>query len=194
MKRVVGFALLALVLLLTSCGPPRWVTATYDQFPLNWSRAKRGLEPIKVIALVPGGGVVADAIGAELAKRGFVIIPMASTMRMVSGVDFKAVAEHYIPARRNWGELRKLGDALHARGADAFLIVRADKFDPRAYLGKTYWQEVHATLYASGFDESNFGGDPIASPPWFNIHDRPKTPAEAAAEIVENLAVGPGAI
>ncbi len=194
MKRVAALAVMATLPFLISCGPPRWETARYDQFPFNWSRVKSG-EVIKVIALVPGGGVVGDAIGVELAKRGFVIIPTATTVSMVTGVDFKAIAEHYIPARRNPGEIRNLGDQLGVQGVDAFLVVRANDFSPRQYLGHTYWQSADISIFsARGFEESNYAGGAIYRHSWANIHDRPKSPAEAAAEIVKNLAFGPGAI
>jgi hypothetical protein len=170
------------------------VNATYDQFPINWNRAKQGNDLIKVIALVPGGGAVADAIGVELSRRGFVVISMTSTMSMATGIDFKAVAEGDIPSRRNPGEMRKLGNQLRAQGVDAFLIVRANDFSPRQYLSRTYWQSVDVSLFESGFDERNYAGNAIAGGPWLNLHDRPQSPAEAAAEIVSNLARGPGAI
>jgi hypothetical protein len=123
-KRRVALTFTASAALLAACGAPRWDTATYDQFPLNWRRAERGAEVIRVIALVPGGSALSDAIGVELARRGFVIIEPASTVGMVTGVDFKAVLEHHIPARRNPVEMWKLRNQLHARGVNAFLIVR----------------------------------------------------------------------
>jgi len=194
MKRSVLFALVASLPLLASCGAPRWVTATYDQFPLNWSRAKADRGLIKVVAMVPGGGAIADAVGVELSRRGFEVISMASTACMVNDVDFKAIAEDYIPSRRNPRAMRELGDQLHARGVDAFVIVRAQDFSPRQHLGRAYWQSAHISIFASGFDERNYGGDAIAGGPWVNIHDRPMSPSEAAVEIVENLAWGSGAI
>lgn len=77
---------------------------------------------------------------------------------------------------------------------DAFPIVRAHDFSPRQYLGHTYWQSAYVSIFTSGFEERNFAGGAIAGGPWVNIHDRPKSPSEAAAEIVNNLAMGPGAI
>ncbi|MBM3729180.1 MAG: hypothetical protein FJW40_27625 [Acidobacteria bacterium] len=125
---------MASLFLLAGCAAPRWETATFDRFPLNWGRAERGAAPIRVVALVPGGGVLAEAIGSELAKRGFVVVPSTTTVTMAPDVNFKAVLDHHVPARRNSGEMWKLRHALHARGVDAFLIVRAHDFVAKQYL------------------------------------------------------------
>jgi len=110
MKKVIRLAIIAPILFLAACGTPYWHTSMFDPFPINRGKAAKRQDLIKVIALVPGGGVVADAIGVELAKRGFVVIPSATTIGMVTDVDFKAVHESYIPARQNPGEIGKLID------------------------------------------------------------------------------------
>lgn len=194
MKRRSTLTSMASAAFLSACGAPRWDTARYDQFPLNWRRAERGAALIRVIAIVPGGGALSDAVGVELAKRGFVIIEPASTVGMVTGVDFKAVAEHPIPARRNPVEMWKLRNQLHARGVDAFMIVRVHDFAPRPYLGRLFWQQAELEIHSTTEENATSNGA-IAGTFWANLrHDRAQTPPEAAAEMVKNLARGPGAI
>lgn len=194
MKRRVALTFTASAALLAACGAPRWDTATYDQFPLNWRRAERGAEVIRVIATVPGGGALSDAIGVELARRGFVVIEPASTVGMAPGVDFKAVMEHHIPARRNPVEMWKLRNQLHARGVNAFLIVRAHDFAPRPYLGRLFWQQAELEIHSTTEENATSNGA-IAGTGWANLrHDRAQSPTEAAAEMVKNLARGPGGI
>ncbi len=186
LARAVG---LVALLCLTACGPPRWQTATFDEFSINRGRARAGTELIKVIALVPGGGVVADAVGVELAKRGFVIVPQDAASGMIAGVDLKAVREHHIPARVNHAEMALLRARLLAHGVDVFMIVRAEEFAPRAYLGHSYWQRVFYTLYSTRRAGVGFFGD-IGGSTWINIDPRAKSLSDAAVEIVESMAVG----
>ena len=186
-------ALLSLMCL-AGCSASRWDTLTYDRFPLNWRRAERGRALIKVIALVPGGGDLAEAIGIELSKRGFVVIPPASTITMASGVDLAAIAQRVVPAKRNPGEMWKLRHALHAQGVDAFLIVRVHDFVPKAYLGRDFWQQADLEVYSTTEENAAFNGA-IAGTGFINFRkDRPSTPSEAAAAMVMNLAIGPGGI
>ena len=187
-------ALLVSVVLLAGCAAPRWETATYENFPLNWDRAKSGSALIRVIALTPGGGALSEAIGIELAKRGFVIMPVATTVTMATDVDFNAISDPRVPARRSPGEMRKLRYALYARGVDAFLIVRAHDFAARPHMGRAFWQqadlEVHST---TGVNATSNGA--IAGTAFVNFHnDRPSSPAEAAQALVSNLARGPRAL
>lgn len=186
--------LLAVLAVLAGCAAPRWETATYDNFPLNWEKEKGGSELIRVIALAPGGGDLAEAVGAELAKRGFVIVPVASTMAMATDVDFNAIANPQAPARRSPAEMWKLRHALHARGVHAFLIVRAHDFAPRPYLGRAHWQQADLEVYSTTEENATSGGA-IAGTGFVNLlNDRPSSAAEAAQTLVENLARGPGAI
>lgn len=194
MNRFIVIALMVSLVHVAGCAAPRWETATYDRFPLNWARARRGEDLIKVIALVPGGGVLADAVGVELAKRGFVVIPSISTMDMVPEVNFKAVSEHYIPSRRNAGEMWKLRHALRARDVDAFLIVRDHNFVPKQYLGRTYWQQAELEIHSTTEENPIFNGA-IAGTAFANLHNsRASSPSEAAVMMVDNLARGPGGI
>jgi hypothetical protein len=192
-KRSVA-ALVASTVLLTSCVAPRWEIATYDQFPLNWGRAQRGSALIKVIALTPGGGVLSEAIGTELAKRGFVIVPATTTQTLATDVDFTAVSERQARTGRSPGELWKLRHALYARGVDAFLIVRSHDFTPKSYLGRKYWQQAELELHSTTEENATSNGA-IAGTSFANLlNDRPSSPSEAAVRMVMNLAIGPGGI
>lgn len=187
-------AFMASLLVLAGCAPPRWDTATYDRFPLNSGRTERGAVPIRTIALVPGGGVVAEAVGVELTKRGFVVVPSASTERMAPAVNYESVLHHHIPARRDAGEMWKLRHALHAHGVDAFLIVRAHDFAPKQYLGRTFWQQAALEIYSTT-EENPTSSGAIAGTAFANFQtDRAASPSEAAAAMVMNLARGPGGI
>lgn len=193
MKRTV-LALVASSLLLAACAAPRWETATYDQFPLNWARARNGTGLVKVIALTPGAGELSEAIGNELAKRGFVIVPVTTTVDMARDVDFRAIAEHYIPARRNPAEMWKLRHALSARGVDAFLIVLAHDFAPRPNLGRAFWQQAYVEVYSTTEENASSNGA-IAGTGFVNFRpDRASSPTEAAQSLLTNLAIGPGAL
>ena len=182
------------LLLLTGCAAPRWDTATYDRFPLNGGRVERGSGLIRVVALVPGGGELGEALGTELAKRGFSVVPSTSTVNMAPEVNFKAVSERPVPGRQNVGELWKLRHALHARGVHAFLIVRSHDFVPKQYLGRTFWQQAELEIHSTTEENASFNGA-IAGTSFANFHsDRASSPSEAAVMMVTNLARGPGGI
>ena len=190
MKQVLRLAIVAPMLFLAACGLPYWYASTFDQFPVNRGRAEKG-GLIKVVALMPGGGVVGDAIGTELAKRGFVISPPASTMSMVTGVDLKIVYETYMLAGRPSGEMEKLRNQLRTQGVDAFLVVRADRFNPRQFQKYAYFQQANYAIYSTQGGTLHPSGE-IYSGGWGNIDDRPKSPSEAAVEIVNRMATHTG--
>ena len=185
--------MLASGVFLAACAPPFWTTSTYEQFPLNRGFAKRGEHLIKVIALVPGGGDVADAVGVELAKRGFAIVSPDSTMSMVTGIDFKAVIDHRIPARRNPAEMDKLRQQLSAKGVDAFMVFNVQDFKPRQWRDNAYWQQANYMMYSTLQTGIGYFGE-IAIGQWANIENRAKSPSDAAVEIVNNMAMGGGAL
>lgn len=190
MQRRVAIAFMVSLLFQAGCATPHWKTSTYDQFPLNRRRAKSKSELIKVIALVPGGGILADAIGIELAKRGFVVITPTSTVDIASGVDFKAISEHHIPARRAPDEMWKLRKVLRARNVGAFLVVRANDFVPRQHLGYMFWQSATFDIHSTDDQEDRDFGGPIAGAVFVNTHkDRSSSPSETAASMVERLAI-----
>lgn len=185
--------IIALTMVVAACGSPHWITATYDQFPVNRGLVKRGEQPFRVIALIPGGGDVADAVGVELTKRGFQTVAPVSTTSMVSGVDFKAVSEHRIPARRNPGEIDKLRQQLGARGVDLFMVFHVTDFEPRQWREHKFWQQADYMMFSTRHTGPGYFGD-IASGRWANIDNRAKSPADAAVEIVNSMAMGGGAI
>ena len=65
-------ALLASLMLLTSCGGSK-----ISAVPV----ANAGGQNVHSIALAPNGGLLADAVGVELANRGYEIIDSASTIK-----------------------------------------------------------------------------------------------------------------
>ena len=40
--------------------------------------------PVKVMALDPGGGLLADAVGVELSNRGFTVLDSATTSKLMA--------------------------------------------------------------------------------------------------------------
>jgi len=192
--KVMVAALVAVTAILSGCTAPRWETATHDQFPLNWGRAQRGSALIKVIALTPGGGVLSEAIGTELAKRGFVIVPATTTQTLATDVDFTAVSVREARRGPSSGELWKLRHALYSRGIDAFLIVRSHDFTPKPHLGRNFWQQAELELHSTTEENATSNGA-IAGTSFVNpLSDRPSSPVEAAMRMVTNLAIGPGGI
>lgn len=83
---------------------------------------------------------------------------------------------------------------MHARGVDAFLIVRAHDFVPKQYLGRRFWQQADLEIHSTTEENAAFNGA-IAGTAFANFHyDRASSPAEAAVTMVGNLARGPGGI
>jgi hypothetical protein len=131
---------------------------------------------VKVIALAPGGGIMADAVGAELSNRGFTIIDPSSTTNMMVRLNLNEV-EIAKPEG-----LAKLRD----QGIDAFLTVRS---------GGGYDQQPQS---ASARMNSTHNGQVLAGVTWQNgFGGRAGSPAdrvmrkglvEAAAEIADALA------
>lgn len=132
--------------------------------------------PVKVIALDPSGGLLADAIGVEVSNRGFTALDSATTSKLI--------------ARLNLNEIQistPVGlEKLKTQGVDAYLSVRA--------VG-AYDQQIQS---ASDHVNSTATGQVIAGITWQNgwggqagsIADRTmrKGLSEAAAEIAEALA------
>jgi hypothetical protein len=71
--------------------------------------------PIKTIAMMPGGGLLADAVAVELANRGLTIIDPASTSNMMVRLNLNE-----IEISRPEGLAK-----LKSQGVDAVLIVKA---------------------------------------------------------------------
>ena len=71
--------------------------------------------PVKVIALDPGGGLLADAVSVELSNAGFTVIDSAATSRLMVRLNIDEVE---ITTPVGLGKLR-------SQGVDAYLTVRA---------------------------------------------------------------------
>jgi hypothetical protein len=181
MKQVVAFVAIALILFIGACASQSPGTASHNQFPM----AKRPYS-IKAIAILPGGGVLAEALGVELAKRGFIVSTVVSTMNIVTGVDWKIVSELYRPGRNNPDEVEKLMNQLRAQGIDAFLVLKADGFAPQQWQQYAYWQTVGIHLYSTHPD---LKGRPHSYWGWVNTDNMAKSPSEAAVEIVTRMAL-----
>ena len=181
MRQAVATLATALALLLAACASQSPATARHDQFPMA-----RAPYSVKAIAILPDGGVLADAIGEELARRGFTVYTVASTMRLVSGVDWNAVSKVFIPGRTNPDEVENLMRQLHAQGIDAFIVLKADGFAPRRWQQYAYWQTVGTHLYST---HPELRGNPISYWGWVNTdNQRARSAAEAAVEIVTRMA------
>ena len=182
MKQAIALVAIAAILFLGACASQSPATARHDQFPMA-----KGPYSVKAIAILPGGGDLAEAIGVELARRGFIISTPASTVSIVTGVDWKVVSELYKPGRNNPGELDKLMRQLRAQGIDAFLVLKADGFAPRRWQQYAYWQTVDIHLYSTHPD---LKGKLHSSWGWVNTDNmRAKSPAEAAFEIVTRMSL-----
>jgi len=72
---------------------------------------------VKTIAMMPGGGVLADAVAKELAARGFKIVDSATTSSMLARLNLKETE-----TSRPEG-LSKLRD----QGVDAILVVSGER-------------------------------------------------------------------
>jgi len=101
---------------------------------------------VKVIAFAPGGGLLADAVGVELANRGFTIIDSTTTSSMMVRLNLNE-----IEIARPEG-LAKFKE----QGIDAVLVVRA---------GGGYDQQPQS---ASARMNSTSTGQVIAGVTWQN--------------------------
>ena len=182
MKQAIALVAIASILFLGACASQSPATARHDQFPMA-----KGPYSVKAIAILPGGGDLAEAIGMELAKRGFIISTAASTMNIVTGVDWKVVSELYIPVRKNPEEVAKLMTQLRAQGIDAFLVLKADGFAPRQWQQYAYWQTVGIHLYSTHPD---LRGNLHSYWGWVNTDNlRARSPSEAAVDIVTRMSL-----
>lgn len=181
MSRANAVVAAALVLFLSACATQPPATARNDQFPMA-----KGPYPVRTIAVLPGGGVLADAIGEELARRGFVVSTALATMGMVTGVDWSVVSQLYVPGRESSADAERLMRQLHAKGVDAVLVLKADGFAPRQWRQYAYWQTVDTHLYRTSPEPRGNGHSYWG---WVNIDDKgAKSPPQAAAEIVTRMA------
>lgn len=72
-------------------------------------------EPVAVIALDQGGGLLADAVGVQLSHKGYTVLDSGATGRLVARINLNEV-EINTPQG-----LSKMAD----EGVDAYLVVRA---------------------------------------------------------------------
>ena len=70
---------------------------------------------VKVVALDPGGGLLADAVGVELSNRGFTVLDPATTSKLMARLNINEV-EISTPVGL---------EKLKSQGVDAYLTVRA---------------------------------------------------------------------
>ncbi|MXS76887.1 hypothetical protein ABF87_02720 [Nitrosomonas sp. JL21] len=105
---------------------------------------------VKVIALAPGGGVLADAVGIELANRGFTIIDPSSTTNMLVRLNLNEVE---IAKPEGLTKLRE-------QGIDAYLVVRAaGGYDQQPQSASSRMNSTHNGQLLAGVTWQNgFGG------------------------------------
>lgn len=71
-------------------------------------------EPIKVIALDQGGGLFADAVGIQLANKGYVVLDTATTARLVMRLNLNEIE---VNTPQGLGKMAE-------EGVDAYLVVK----------------------------------------------------------------------
>lgn len=106
MKSLTVIAALSAALLLGGCA-----TSSLSTLPV----AARPSQPMNVIAMAPGGGILADAVGVELANRGFNVIDVSTTSQMLVRLN---LSEIEISQPQGLAKLK-------SQGVDGFLVVRA---------------------------------------------------------------------
>jgi hypothetical protein len=129
-----------------------------------------------VIALVPGGGLMADAVGVELANRGFTVIDPASTSNMMIRLNLNEVE---IARPEGMAKLRD-------QGIDALLVVKtAGGYDQQPQSASARMNSTRSGQLLAGVTWQNGYGGMAGSPA-----DRimRKGLSEAAAEIADALA------
>jgi hypothetical protein len=134
-------ALVAVPLLLFGCATSKISSApTASQIKHN----------IEVIALAPGGGLIADAVGVELSNRGFTVIDPSTTSSMMVRLNLNE-----IEITRPQG-LAKLKD----EGIDAYLTVRgAGGYDEQPQSASVRMNSTHNGKLLAGVTWQNgFGG------------------------------------
>lgn len=138
-KKVVAFV--ACALLLSGCAASKISSAP---------SASQTKHTVEVIALAPGGGLLADAVGVELSNRGFTVIDTAATSNMMIRLNLNEVE-----IARPEG-LAKLKD----QGIDAFLTVRAaGGYDQQPQSASARMNSTHnGKLLAGATWQNGYGG------------------------------------
>jgi hypothetical protein len=73
------------------------------------------VKPVRTIAIMPGGGLLADAVAVELGARGFTIIDPGQTSSMMVRLNLNEVE---LSSPKGLGKLKE-------QGIDATLVVKA---------------------------------------------------------------------
>ena len=138
--------------------------------------ASRAKHQVKVIAFSPGGGLLSDAVGVELANRGFTVIDSSTTSNMMIRLNLIE-----IEISRPEG-LAKLKD----QGIDALLVVRGGGgYDQNPQSASARMNSTHNGQVLAGATWQNGYGGQAGSPA-----DRVmrKGLSDAASEIAAALA------
>lgn len=99
-------AIVVFALLLSACASSRVSNLSVSAAPPH---------RVQAIAIAPGGGLLADAVGVELANRGFTVIDPAVTSNLLVRLG---LAEIEVAAPEGLSKLQ-------GEGLDAYLVVRA---------------------------------------------------------------------
>jgi hypothetical protein len=101
---IVGYVLCAA--LLSGCA-----TSSVSSLPA----ISKSSEPVKVIALGSGGGMLADAVGVELSNRGFSVIDVSAMTQMMVRLNLNEIE---VSQPQGLAKLK-------SQGIDAYLVVRS---------------------------------------------------------------------
>lgn len=132
--------------------------------------------PVHNVAMMPGGGLLADAVAVELSSRGLTIVDPTSTSSMMAGLNLTEVE---ITQPQGLAKLKK-------QGIDAILIVRSAASaagDPQSASARMISTES-GVLIAGVTWQNGWGGQSGS------IADRAmrKGLSDAAAQIASELA------
>ena len=131
--------------------------------------------PVGTIALMPGGGLFADAIGVEIAARGFQVIDTSTTSNLMVRLNLNEI-EITKPQGRS---------KLKSEGIDAILFARAASgYDGRPQSASTRLTSTHTGQILSGIVWQNGRGGAVGSPADGIMR---KGLAQAATEVADAL-------
>ena len=117
--------------------------------------ASQAKHAVKVIAFAPGGGLLADAVGVELANRGFTVIDSSSTSSMLVRLNLNEVE---ITRPEGLSKLKE-------QGIDAFLTVRSGGgYDQQPQSASARMNSTHTGQVLAGVTWQNGFGGQAGSP------------------------------
>jgi outer membrane lipopolysaccharide assembly protein LptE/RlpB len=131
--------------------------------------------PVNTIAMMPGGGILADAVAVELSSRGFKIIDPAATSSLIVRLRLKEIEITQIAGLSRF----------KSQGIDAVLVVRAVGYDQQPQSASVRMTSTESGALIAGVTWQNgFGGEAGS------VVDRVmrKGLSQAAAEIANQLA------